>query len=242
MTDDTRIALISGANKGIGFEAARRLARAGVRVLIGARDSARGQAAREALAAQGLDADVAPLDVVDPGSIAACAAQVARAHGRLDILVNNAGGGFALCKPSELPIAQLRATFETNFFSAFQMVQAFLPLLQRAAAGRIVNVSSGTASLGLKSSPEWVGFPLHLSAYAMSKTALNALTVQFAAELHGSAVKINAVEPGYTQTDLTGHQGFQTAEQAAAVIEKYALIGPDGPNGGFFDINGPYTW
>jgi NAD(P)-dependent dehydrogenase (short-subunit alcohol dehydrogenase family) len=122
------------------------------------------------------------------------------------------------------------------------MIRAFLPLLQRAPAGRIVNVSSGTASLGLKSSPQWIGFPLHLSPYAMSKTALNALTVQFAAELHGGAVRINSVEPGYTQTDLTGHQGFQTPAQAAAVIEKYALMGPDCPNGGFFDINGPYTW
>jgi NAD(P)-dependent dehydrogenase (short-subunit alcohol dehydrogenase family) len=239
---DTRIALISGANKGIGFESARRLAGAGVHVLLGARDPARGQAAQEQLAAQRLEVDVVALDVTDPASIAACAAQVERVHGRLDILVNNAGAGFGVCKPSELPIGQLRDAFETNFFSAFTMIRGFLPLLRRAPAGRIVNVSSGTASLGLKSSPEWVGFPLHLSGYAMSKTALNALTVQFAAELHGSTVRINAVEPGYTQTDLTGHQGFQTAEQAAAVIEKYALAGPDCPNGGFFDINGPYTW
>jgi len=239
---DRRIALISGANKGIGFESARRLAGAGVHVLLGARDPARGHAARERLAAAGLEVEPVALDVTDPDSIAACAAQVEHAHGRLDILVNNAGGGFAVCKPSELPVAQLRAVFDTNFFSVFTMIRAFLPLLRRAPSGRIVNVSSGTASLGLKSSPEWIGFALHLSAYALSKTALNGLTVQFAAELHGSTVTINSVEPGYTQTDLTGHQGFQTAEQAAAVIEKYALIGPGGPNGGFFDIHGPYTW
>jgi NAD(P)-dependent dehydrogenase (short-subunit alcohol dehydrogenase family) len=237
-----RLALVTGANKGIGYQSARRLAQAGVTVLLGARDPDRGHTAAAKLADEGHTVHPHVLDVTDAASIAACAQRVEDQFGHLDILVNNAGAGFFACPPSQLDVARLREVFDTNFFGVFMVTHAFLPLLRRAATARIVNVSSGTSSMFLQSNPQWMAYGLPVSAYAMSKTALNMMTVQFAAELHTTNVRINAVEPGYTQTDLTGDQGFQTAEAASAVIAKYALMGPDCPNGGFFDINGPMAW
>ena len=239
---ESRIALVTGANKGIGYETARRLAAAGVTVLLGARDAERGRDAAAKLAQDGVTVDPTTIQVTDAASIAACVEHVDRHYGRLDILVNNAGGGFFEAPPSALDVQRLRAVFETNFFGAFSVTQAFLPLLRRSAAGRIVNVSSGTSSMFLQSNPQWLAFGLPVSAYSMSKTALNAMTVQFAAELHNTSIRINAVEPGYTQTDLTGQRGLQTADAASAVIAKYALMVKNSPSGGLFDINGPLPW
>ena len=237
-----RVALITGANKGIGFEAARQLGKLGVRVLIGARDSARGQAAAKTLADEGLNVSVVKLDVTDEIGISAAAAGVETNEGRLDILVNNAGIGLDPCPVSQLDTAALQKTLQTNFYGPFWVSKAFLPLLRRSDAARIVNVSSSLGSLFHLSDPEWVGRPRQFSAYSISKAALNAMTVLLSAELHGTSAKVNSVEPGYTATDMTDHSGFQTTEQAARVIVKYATAGADGPNGGYFDIHGRLPW
>src|SRR5271155_726767 len=189
----TRIALVSGANRGIGYEVVKRLAREGITVLLGARDLERGREAAERLTAVGLTALTRQLDISDPTSVAACAESVEAEFGRLDILVNNAGAGFFACPPSQLTADALRAAFETNFFGTFSVIRTFLPLLRRSSSGRIVNVSSGTSSLFSQSNPQWIGYAMPYSAYCLSKTALNALTVQFAAELHRTSIKINAV-------------------------------------------------
>lgn len=237
-----RIALITGANKGIGFEAARQLGQGGVHVLIGARDAERGQNAAGVLAGEGLSVRAVALDVTDQSSIDRAVADIGEHEGRLDILVNNAGIGLERFVPSALELASLRRTMETNFFGAFAMVRAFLPLIQRSDAGRIVNVSSSLGSLHHLTDPQWVGYNSMFTAYSMSKTALNGLTAMVSAELHGTTAKVNSVEPGFSATDMTGGQGFQTAADAARVIVKYATIGANGPNGGYFDLNGPLPW
>lgn len=242
MSQEQKIALITGANKGIGLEAARQLGKAGFHVLIGARDGARGEQAAATLRSEEVSARPVSLDVTNQASIDAAVADVQSVEGRLDVLVNNAGIGLDRHPPSELEMATLRETMETNFFGPFAVAKAFMPLVRQAPAGRIVNVSSSLGSLHHLSDPEWVAHQALFSAYSMSKTALNALTVLIAAELHGSSTKINSVEPGYTATDMTAGQGFQTPEEAAKVILKFATIGPDGPNGGYFDIRGRLAW
>jgi NAD(P)-dependent dehydrogenase (short-subunit alcohol dehydrogenase family) len=243
MTDGVnKVALITGSNKGIGLEAARQLGQSGIHVLIGARDAARGEQAARQLSDEGISARAIRIDVTDQGSIDAAAADIAGREGRLDILVNNAGIALERFAPSELEMATLRQTMETNFFGAFAVAKAFMPMLTAAPAGRIVNVSSGLGSLHHLTDPEWIGYPMMYSAYSISKTALNALTAMMAAEFHGTAAKVNSVEPGFTETDLTGGHGFQTAADAARVLVKFATIGPDGPNGGFFELNGRMPW
>jgi NAD(P)-dependent dehydrogenase (short-subunit alcohol dehydrogenase family) len=239
---DNRIALITGANKGIGFEAARQLGKLGIRVLIGARDPARGQTAAATLSAEGVAARAVTIDVSDQASIAAAAQEIAAQEGKLDILVNNAGIGLERLPPSEMDITRLREILETNFFGVIATTQAFLPLVRQAPAGRIVNVSSSLGSLLHLSDPEWVAFGAQFTAYSISKTALNSWTAILSSELHGSTTKVNAVEPGFTATDMTAGQGFQTTEEAARVIVKYATMGPEGPNGGYFDIHGRLPW
>jgi NAD(P)-dependent dehydrogenase (short-subunit alcohol dehydrogenase family) len=244
MSDRTeqRVALVTGSNKGIGFEAARQLGRLGIRVLISARDPGRGSAAAEALAGEGIQARSVVLDVTDAASIEATLDDLQKNEGRLDILVNNAGIGLEHYRPSELATAKLRETMETNFFGVVAVTQKFLPMLGLSPAGRIVNVSSSLASLLHLSDPEWIGSRHQFPAYSISKTALNAWTAVLSCELHGGTTKVNSVEPGYTATDLTSGQGFQSASDAARVIVKYATIGPDGPNGGYFELNGRMPW
>lgn len=239
-----RVALVTGGNKGIGYEVVRRLARAGITSLIGCRDLARGTLAAEALAREGLTARPYLVDVTDRTSIDACAAAVAKDFGRVDILVNNAAIGLFISPPGSLPASELRTVFETNFFGPLHMIQAFLPMLRRSNAGRIVNVSSEVGCLMQQSNPQSTYYGKFYSAYSMSKTLLNALSVQVSAELIATPIKVNSVCPGLTATDMTRELGNvgHNAECASEVIFKYAVVGPEGPTGGFYNRVGPLAW
>jgi NAD(P)-dependent dehydrogenase (short-subunit alcohol dehydrogenase family) len=237
-----KVALVTGANKGIGFATARQLAQNGAIVLVGARDKIRGLDAAEALVREGLNAKWLALDVTDPGSIDSAVAEVERNFGKLDVLINNAGIGLASGTPSNSEVQALRSTFETNFFGAFAVLKGFVPLIRSAAAGRIVNVSCQLGSLFHTADPQWPGYRFPYAAYSISKAALNMLTIQFANELAATATKINSVDPGYTLTDLTAGQGFAKPEDSARVIVRYASLSPDGPTGGFFNEFGRVPW
>ncbi|MET9908564.1 SDR family NAD(P)-dependent oxidoreductase [Streptomyces sp. NPDC006476] len=231
--------LITGANKGLGFETARRLVAAGHTVYVGARDPERGRRAAERLGAR-----FVRLDVTDDASVDA-AAKAIEADGGLDVLINNAGME-TRTEDNSVPVAasvtadHMRTTFETNVFGVVRVLHAFLPLLERSPAPVVVNVSSGLASLTHLSDPE---HPAHFYpgiAYPTSKTAVNMLTVQFAKAY--PTMRINSVEPGFTKTDLNGNTGTQTVEEGAEIIVRMAQIGPDGPTGGYFDVNGRLPW
>ncbi|MEU6352573.1 SDR family oxidoreductase [Streptomyces sp. NPDC047072] len=231
--------LITGANKGLGYETARQLIAAGHTVYVGARDVERGRRAAEELGARFVQ-----LDVTDDASVQA-AAKTVEAEGGLDVLVNNAGME-ARTEDNAVPVAetltadQIRTTFETNVFGVVRVLHAFLPLLRRSAAPVVVNVSSGLASLTHLSDPD---HPAHFYpgvAYPTSKTAVNMLTVQYAKAFPG--IRINSVEPGFTKTDLNGNTGTQTTEQGAEIIVRMAQVASDGPTGGYFDANGRLPW
>ncbi|WP_282088599.1 SDR family NAD(P)-dependent oxidoreductase [Streptomyces tendae] len=231
--------LITGANKGLGFETARRLVAAGHTVYVAARDPERGRRAARELGARPL-----VLDVTDDASVAAAVRTVA-ADGGLDVLVNNAGieqrGEDNSVTGADGTTADLlRTVFETNVFGLVRVTHAFLPLLRRSTAPVVVNVSSGLASLTGLTSPDSPGYGYPGLAYPASKTAVNALTVQYAKALPG--MRINAVEPGFTATDLNGNTGTQTVAEGAEVIVRMARLGPDGPTGGYFDAAGRLPW
>ncbi|HEY0180889.1 MAG TPA: SDR family oxidoreductase [Dokdonella sp.] len=239
-----KIALITGATRGIGFETARQLARNGVHVLVGARDLAHGRAAAQTLRDEDLAADAIAIDVTDAATVAAAAQSVERAHGRLDILVNNAGvllDDFAK-KPSEQTLDVWRRTFETNLFGLVAVTQAFLPLLRQSAAGRIVNVSSILGSLTLHSDPASPIYDFKLPAYNVSKSAVNAWTVQLAHELRDTPIKVNAIHPGYVKTDMNRGEGELDVVEGAKTSVELALIGADGPNGGYFHLGRTLPW
>lgn len=237
-----KLALITGANKGIGKEIARQLGAQGITVLLGVRDAARGAEAAAELQGQGIDAQSVTLDVTDDSSIQAAAQQITDAWGRLDILVNNAGIALDDSSASTTPLNTLRRTYETNVFGVVAVTQALLPLLKQSDAGRIVNMSSGLGSLTLNSDPQWDFAAVKPLAYNSSKAALNMATVIFAAELNGTPLKINAANPGYVATDLNQHQGPRTVEQGATIAVRLATLPPDGPTGGFFDEDGLLPW
>jgi NAD(P)-dependent dehydrogenase (short-subunit alcohol dehydrogenase family) len=237
-----KVALITGANKGIGFETARQLGRLGITVLLGARDAKRGQHATEILRGEGLEARLVVLDVTDQSTIDAAAVQIEREFGRLDILVNNAGVFVEKQPASRCQLENLRRTFETNFFGAFAVTKAFLPLLRKSEAGRIVNLASDLASLGNTSDPQWALYEHVYFAYASSKVAINAMTVALAKDLRDTPIKVNSADPGFTATDMNGHTGPKKPEQAALVPVRLATLPPDGPTGGYFDENGPVPW
>jgi len=231
--------LITGANKGLGRETARRLLAEGHTVYLGSRDADRGERAAAELGARLL-----VLDVTDDASVAAAAKTVA-ADGGLDVLINNAGiegrtpdGG--VITAADVTGDQMRTLFDTNVFGAVRMLHAFLPLLTRSTTPVVVNVSSGLASLTRVTAE---GTPTHAYpglAYPASKAALNMVTVQYAKAFPG--IRINAVEPGYTATDLNANTGTQTVEEGAEVIVRAALLGPDGPTGGYFSVDGTLPW
>jgi NAD(P)-dependent dehydrogenase (short-subunit alcohol dehydrogenase family) len=226
------VSLVTGANKGIGFEAARMLGAQGSTVLVGARDQVRGEAAEQSLRARGIDARHLPLDVTDADSIARAAKVVADEHGRLDILVNNAGiVGPAAGAPSQTPLAALREVYETNVFGIVALTNALLPLLRQAPAGRIVNVSSEVGSIETMSDPDGVLAELTSIPYPSSKAALNMITDMYAKELRDTPLKVNAANPGYCATDLNGHRGFRTAAQGAEAVVHLATLPEDGPSG-----------
>ena len=237
------IALVTGANKGIGLEVVAGLGRQGHTVLLGARDEERGRSAAARLRDSGLDVRYAALDVNDDESVAAAARAIDDEFGRLDVLVNNAAIKLerAPSPPSECSLATVRDTFETNVFGAIRVILATLPLLRRAPAARIVNVSSGLGSLTLATTVGTKYQEKPLLSYNVSKSALNSVTVQFANELRDTACKVNAVDPGYTNTEMTG-TGSRTPETAAAVIVDLATLPADGPTGCFFDERGEVPW
>ncbi|HKN27168.1 MAG TPA: SDR family oxidoreductase [Roseiarcus sp.] len=238
-----RIVLITGANKGIGFEIARQLGRTGAEALIGARSVALGEAAAAKLKAEGVSTRFIRLEVRDPETIVAAAALIEVEYGRLDVLINNAGiADRADGPPSRTSVDAVRRIFETNVFGALAVAQTMLPLLKKSAAGRIVNVSSGLGSLAHNADPAWEFAPVKLFGYNASKAALNMLTVQLAAELKDSGVKVNSVDPGFTATDLNAHRGRQTIAQGAEAAIRFALLPDDGPSGGFFSASGREPW
>jgi NAD(P)-dependent dehydrogenase (short-subunit alcohol dehydrogenase family) len=238
-----KVALVTGANKGIGFEVARQLGRGGCTVLLGARNVALGKAAEAKLKSEGLDARFVELDLVRTETIEAASALITREFGRLDILVNNAAiGDRGDGPPSRASAEAVQRIFQTNFFGTLAVTKSMLPLVRKAPAGRIVNVSSGLGSLKLNGDPEWMGAAYKHIGYCGSKAALNMLTVHLAYELRDTAIKVNSADPGYTATDLNGNRGFQTVEQGAAETVRLSLLAADGPTGGFFATAGPEPW
>jgi NAD(P)-dependent dehydrogenase (short-subunit alcohol dehydrogenase family) len=239
---DKKVALITGANKGIGKEIARQLGQLGITVIIGSRDEKRGKEAENELRTQGIDAITLKLDVTDQSTIDAAAQEVEKRFGKLDILVNNAGIGIDTCKPSTIDVDILYRTYNTNVFGPFRMIKTFLPLLKKSEAGRIVNMSSGLGSLERNSSRYWETFRTNLLAYNSSKSALNALTLQFAFELRNTPIKVNSAAPGYVATDINQFRGTRTVEQGAIAPVRLATLPGDGPTGGFFEEEGPVPW
>ncbi|GII81753.1 dehydrogenase [Sphaerisporangium rufum] len=247
-----QVAMITGANKGIGRAIAEQLARLGMTVLIGARDPRRGEEAAAALRAAGYDAHAVPLDVTDPPTVQEAARWIEERFGHLDVLVNNAGitGSGQVAPedahdqvPSTVDLVMVRAVFETNVFGVIAVTNAMLPLLRRSPAPRIVNVGSHAGSLTLTSDPNGPFTALLPSAaYTPSKTALNALTVQYANELRNDGILVNAAAPGYVDTDSNDHTGHLTPAQGAAVVVRLATLGADGPTAGFFSEEGPLPW
>jgi NAD(P)-dependent dehydrogenase (short-subunit alcohol dehydrogenase family) len=236
------IALISGANKGIGFEIARGLGAKKIKVLVGARDRARGQAAVDTLTAEGADARFVELNVTDEGTVQRAAQWIEKEFGHLDILINNAGIAEWDAKPSTVDLAKVREVYETNFFGPVVLIQTMLPLLKKSKHGRIVNVSSSLGSLTLGSNLDSPFADFLALGYCTSKSALNSMTVQFAKELKDTPIKVNAICPGYCATDLNNHSGPRTAAQGAAAAIEYATISAEGPTGGYFNDEGRVPW
>jgi NAD(P)-dependent dehydrogenase (short-subunit alcohol dehydrogenase family) len=241
MTDKTT-ALVTGANKGIGYEIAAGLGALGWRVGVGARDDQRRQTAVADLRASGADAFGVPLDVVDDASVAAAAALIERDNGRLDVLVNNAAitGGMPQ-NPTTVDPATVLAVADTNVVGVIRVTNAMLPLLRRSPSPRIVNVSSSVGSLTLQTKPGSDTGPIS-AAYSPSKTYLNALMIQYAKELQDTNILINNCCPGFVATDLNGHRGTRTTEQGAAIAIRLATLPNDGPTGRFFNDDGPVAW
>ncbi|GIJ46509.1 dehydrogenase [Virgisporangium aliadipatigenens] len=239
---DTPIALVTGANKGLGFEIARGLSALGYRVAVGARDRARGEAAAKELP----DAFALPLDVTDDASVAAAAATLRDEIGRLDVLVNNAGisgpptGDGWEQDPTALDLDVVRTVVDTNVYGVIRVTNAMLPLLRRSAAPRIVNVSSNVASLTLQSDPGVNVGPV-MAAYSPTKTYLNAVTVHYARQFAGTDILINAACPGLVATDFTGFVGRPPREAAATPI-RLATLPNGGPTGAFFNDEGVLPW
>ena len=226
--------LVTGGNKGIGYETARRLVAAGQTVWIGARDTGRGRRAAETLGASFVQ-----LDVTDDDSVAAAVDTVGDAAGHLDVLINNAGVLGDVTSPEDMTVDQLRAVYETNVFGVVRVTNAFLPLLRQAVAPSVVNVTSGLGSFTLVHDPQRVESRYPLAAYASSKTAVTMLTVQYAKATPD--VRFNAVDPGQTATDFTGDLGHSVEDGADAAV-RMATLGPDAPTGTVTDRDGVLPW
>jgi len=245
MQHSKKVALITGANKGIGFETARQLGEQGVIVLAGVRDRTRGEEAARTLQAEGIEASAVHLDVTDQATVEAAASYIDETYGRLDMLVNNAGISLPEGRvvPSVLNIEVFRKMYDTNVFGVFAVTKAMLPLLRRSEAGRIVNMASSMGSLSLNSNLDSVYAQMPpLLGYNSSKTTVNAITVFFANELRNTSIKVNSADPGYCATDLNNHSGWRTPQQGAQVVVRLATLPADGPTGGFFDENGAVSW
>jgi NAD(P)-dependent dehydrogenase (short-subunit alcohol dehydrogenase family) len=249
---DKPVALVSGANQGIGLQIAKELAAHGLTVLVGSRDLERGVAAAKTVRG---DAHALQLDVTDRASIAAAAQLIRSEYGRLDVLVNNAaishtGGATGMSveehakstRPSVVSLDEVRTVWETNVFGPLAVYQAMLPLLREAPAARIVNVSSGVGSLTRNADSAFAYRTIFGPTYAASKTALNAMTLAMAIELESTGIKVNAACPGFTKTNLNNYAGTQTVEEGAREPVRLALLGPDGPTGTYSNVDGPIPW
>jgi NAD(P)-dependent dehydrogenase (short-subunit alcohol dehydrogenase family) len=240
-----KVALVTGANKGIGLETAKQLGELGITVLVGARDLAKGEQAVEVLRGLGVDAWAIKLDVNDPADRAAAAGRIEREFGKLDILVNNAGvllDARGRNATSTTPEAMLRETFDTNFFATVALTQTLLPLLKKSPAGRIVNLSSVLASLTLHATK---GSPVYNSktfAYDASKAALNSFTIHLAHELRGTKVKVNSAHPGWVKTEMGGEGASMEIVDGAKTSVQLATLDADGPSGGYFHMGEPLPW
>ena len=242
----SKTALITGANRGLGLEAARQLANIGFTVILGARDAAKGEAAAAQLREAGFDASAVQLDVANEQSVRDAAREIGEKFGHLDALINNAGIQQDTAQnrntPSTLAPEVLRSVYETNFFGAFTVLQNFIPLLLKSPAPRVVNVSSTLGSLSELSDPASPYYRVNAVAYNSSKSALNALTVAFAKEFKDTPLKINSACPGWVKTDLGGEQAPRELEEGPRIFVTLATLPADGPTGGFFDENGPVNW
>ena len=237
------VALVTGANKGIGFEIARQLGQAGCIVLLGARNAELGQKAAATLANENLNVSFIKLDLNRPETIHAAAQTIEQAHPHLDILVNNAGIADPADGPaSKVDVEAVRRVLETNFIGSLLVTQAMLPLVQKSQSGRIVNVSSGLGSLTLNADPSSRYAPVKPLGYNTSKAALNMLTIHLAYELRETKIKVNSADPGYTATDLNGNSGPQTIPEGAAEAIRLALLPEDGPTGTYSDSQGIVPW
>jgi len=240
---DGKIALVTGANKGIGLETARQLAREGFTVLLGSRDAERGATAAKKLRDEGLDARSLKLDVTESVDRVAAVKMITEKFGRLDVLVNNAGMILDRgIKTSEVSLEILRSTFDLNFFSTVAMTQELLPLLRKSMAGRIVNVSSNLGSLTQHSEVGSSIYNVKLLAYDASKTALNAFTVHLAHELKDTPIKVNSAHPGWVKTDMGGDDAPMDAVDGAKTSVQLATLPPEGPTGGFFHMGEVIPW
>lgn len=242
MQEAKKIALITGANKGIGFEVARQIARAGWTVLAGARNEALGKEAAAKLQGEGLDVQFIHVDL-DAHETAVAAAETIRAQfGRLDLLINNAaiaGTGDSL--PSKVGLETVERVMRTNYVGTVAVTQAMLPLLKGAGKAQIINVSSELGSVSLHNDPAWKYAPVKLLAYCASKAALNMFTVQLAYEFREEGIAVNSVNPGYTATDLNQNRGLQTVEEGAAEIVRAALLERHA-TGKYLETGGEIAW
>ncbi|MDE3104282.1 MAG: SDR family oxidoreductase [Acidobacteriota bacterium] len=243
---DRKIALVTGANKGIGLETARQLAALGMTVLLGSRDAARGEAAAAPLRAAGLDVRPVKLDVTSAADRAAVAAHIAQEFGRLDVLVNNAGvsleGADWTNRTSTTTEEALRGTFETNLFAVVALTQVLLPLLRKSSAGRIVNLSSVLASNTLHAAPGSAIANAKAFAYSASKAALNTFTIHLAHELKDTRIKVNSAHPGWVKTEMGGAGAPMEVKQGAETSVTLATLPDDGPTGGYFHLGKPLPW
>jgi NAD(P)-dependent dehydrogenase (short-subunit alcohol dehydrogenase family) len=250
---DKPVALVTGANQGIGLQIAKDLVAHGFTVMVGSRNLGRGEAAAKEV---GPDARALQLDVTDQASIAAAAERVRKEFGRLDVLVNNAAISHTgrrpgvtveeyskVFSPSAVPLDEVRAVFETNVFGPLAIYQAMLPILRETPGARVVNVSSGAGSLTLHSDPAFPYRPGFSPLYHASKTALNAMTLAMAIELEPAGINVNAVSPGSTRTNLNNYEGEDTVEEGAREVVRVALLGRDGPTGTFTHVKlGKLPW
>lgn len=242
--NNKKIALITGANKGIGLETARRLGQQGITVLVGARDEMKALTAADELRKEGIDAHSVVIDVDDGNSIQRAAALIEREHGRIDILVNNAGVMLHDEDKSagSQPLDVWRKTFETNVFGLIATTRSFLPLLRKSDAGRIVNLSSILGSMKLHSTPGSPIYGKHVPAYNVSKAAVNAYTVQLAYELKDTTIKVNAAHPGWVKTDLGGEGAPLETNDGAKTSVALATIGAEGPSGAYMHMGEALPW
>ncbi|TAA19087.1 SDR family oxidoreductase [Pseudoxanthomonas winnipegensis] len=248
MNTSQKIALVTGATRGIGAETVRQLAQAGVHVILAGRNQEAAAQAAQTLQAEGLSVEALQLDVTDTASITAAVQAVQGRHGKLDILVNNAGivADESGKPPSEQSLQTWRKTFDTNLFGLVETTQAFLPLIKASDAGRIVNVSSALGSLTLHSDPDSFIYHFKIPAYDVSKSAVNAWTIHLAYELRDTPVKVNTVHPGYVKTEMNYSDGEQRGEidvpEGAKTSVQMALIGADGPTGSFTYLGQVLPW